>query len=42
MTGYEPIETASVDELRSLQTDRLVATVRRAYDNIGKFIAGRG
>jgi len=37
MTGYEPIETASVDELRSLQTDRLVATVRRAYDNIGHY-----
>ena len=37
MTGYEPIETASVDELRSLQADRLVATVRRAYDNIGHY-----
>jgi len=37
LTGYDPIETASVDELRSLQTDRLVATVRRAYDNIGHY-----
>lgn len=37
MTGYEPIETASVDELRSLQTERLVATVRQAYDNIGHY-----
>ncbi len=32
--GYEPIETASVDELRSLQLDRLRWSLRQAYDNI--------
>ncbi|MEM8705947.1 MAG: phenylacetate--CoA ligase PaaK [Actinomycetota bacterium] len=37
MAGYEPIETASVDELRSLQQERLQATVRNAYDNIGHY-----
>jgi len=37
--GWEPIETASVDELRSLQTERLVATVTNAYENIGHYRA---
>ncbi len=37
MTGYEPIETASIDELRSLQTERLRATVANAYENIGHY-----
>ena len=37
MAGYEPIETASVDELRALQTTRLQATVRNAYDNIAHY-----
>ena len=35
--GYEPIETASVDALRSLQTQRLAATLRHAYDNVGHY-----
>jgi len=30
----EPIETASVDELRALQTERLRRSVRHAYDNV--------
>jgi phenylacetate-CoA ligase len=30
----EPIETASVDELRALQLERLQQTLRRAYDNV--------
>jgi len=32
--GYQPIETASIDELRALQSERLRATIRNAYDNI--------
>ena len=32
--GWEAIETASIDELRTLQHDRLTATLRNAYDNI--------
>ncbi len=32
--GHEPIETASIDELRSLQFDRLQWSLRHAYDNI--------
>ncbi len=35
--GYQPIETASVDELRALQSQRLAATVRNAYDNIAHY-----
>ncbi len=42
MSGYEPIETASVDELRSLQTERLLATVRNAYDNIDHYTRSFG
>ena len=34
MAGYEPIETASLDELRTLQTERLQSTLRNAYANI--------
>src|ERR1700743_3896097 len=30
----EPIETASVDELRSLQLERLRLSLRHAYDNV--------
>ena len=30
----EPIETASIDELRALQTERLRWSVRHAYDNV--------
>lgn len=37
--GWEPIETASVDELRSLQAERLHATLANAYDNIGHYRA---
>ncbi|SDK56649.1 phenylacetate-CoA ligase [Nocardioides sp. YR527] len=32
--GVEPIETASVDELRALQLERLQWSVRHAYDNV--------
>ncbi len=43
MIGYEPIETASVDELRSLQLERMKWSLRQAYDNIdhynGEFFA---
>ena len=35
--GWEPIETASVDELRALQAERLVATVANGYDNIAHY-----
>jgi len=35
--GYEPIETASVDELRALQLERLTATLANAYNNIGHY-----
>jgi phenylacetate-CoA ligase len=30
----EPIETASLDELRALQLDRLRWSLRHAYDNV--------
>ena len=32
-TGLEPIENASVDEIRALQTERLKATLQRVYAN---------
>ena len=32
--GLEPIETASVDELRALQLERLRWSLRHAYDNV--------
>lgn len=35
----EPIETASVDELRALQTERLRSSVRHAYDQVGHYRA---
>ena len=35
----EPIETASVDELRELQLDRLRTSVRHAYDNVPHYRA---
>ena len=37
MAGYEPIETASIDELRTLQTERLQATLHNAYANIAHY-----
>ena len=37
MAGYEPIETASLDELRTLQTERLQSTLRNAYANIAHY-----
>jgi phenylacetate-CoA ligase len=37
MAGYEPIETASFDELRTLQTGRLQSTLRNAYANIDHY-----
>lgn len=35
----EPIEKASIDELRSVQTERLLWTVRHAYDNVAHYRA---
>ncbi|WP_332669950.1 phenylacetate--CoA ligase PaaK [Aromatoleum sp.] len=32
--GFDPIETASRDELRALQLERLKKTVQHAYDNV--------
>ena len=37
MAGYEPIETVSIDELRTLQTERLQATLHNAYANIAHY-----
>ena len=37
MAGCEPIETASLDELRTLQTERLQSTLRNAYANIDHY-----
>ena len=35
--GYEPIESASIDELRHVQTERLAKSVRHAYDNVAHY-----
>ena len=35
--GLEPIETASVDELRALQLQRMQHTIRHAFDNVATF-----
>lgn len=35
----EPIETASIDELRALQLERLRWSVRHAYDNVAPYRA---
>ena len=32
--GYDPIETASIDELRALQLERLKWSVAHAYENV--------
>jgi len=37
MTGYEPIETASVDELRSLQLQRMKEALAHSYANVGHY-----
>jgi len=37
MTGYEPIETASVDELRALQLQRMKATLAHSYANVAHY-----
>ncbi len=37
--GLEPIETASVDELRSVQLARLQWSVRHAYEHVGHYRA---
>jgi phenylacetate-CoA ligase len=39
VTGFplEPIETASVDELRALQLERLKWSLRHAYDNVAHY-----
>ncbi len=34
---YEPIETASVDELRALQLERLRDSLQRAYDHVAHY-----
>ena len=34
MTGLEPIETASRDEIAALQLERLKWTLRHAHDNV--------
>ncbi len=36
-TGYDPIESASVDELRALQLERLAWSLRHAYDNVAHY-----
>ncbi|MFN9772172.1 MAG: phenylacetate--CoA ligase, partial [Burkholderiales bacterium] len=33
----EPIETASVDELRALQIERLKWSLKHAYDNVAHY-----
>ena len=35
--NLEPIETASIGELRALQLRRLRWSVRHAYDNVGHY-----
>ncbi len=37
MDVYEAIETASIDELRHLQLERLATSVRHAYDNVAHY-----
>ncbi|MFT7476080.1 MAG: phenylacetate-CoA ligase [Verrucomicrobiales bacterium] len=37
MSGYEAIETASVDELRALQLERMRATLAHSYANVGHY-----
>jgi phenylacetate-CoA ligase len=39
MTHYEPIESASIDELRALQLERLKWSVRHAYENVQHYRA---
>lgn len=36
-TGYEPIENASEDELRSLQLERMKTSVAHAYENVAHY-----
>ena len=35
--GYEAIENASLDELRSVQFDRLKSTLQSSYDNVDHY-----
>ena len=37
MEELDPIETASLDELRSLQTERLRTTIQHAYANVAHY-----
>ena len=37
MTGYEPIETASIDELRALQLERMQATLAHSYAKVAHY-----
>ena len=37
MTGYEPIENASIDELRELQLERMKQTLAHSYANVGHY-----
>ncbi len=39
VTGYESIESASVDELRALQLERLKETLRHSYDKVAHYRA---
>ena len=38
-TTLEPIETASIDELRSLQLKRLKWSIQHTYDNVAPYRA---
>ena len=35
--GYEPIETAPIDEIRVLQLERLKWSLEQAYENVGHY-----
>ena len=35
--GYEPIENASIDELRALQLERMITSVANAYQNVDHY-----
>ena len=37
LTGLEPVEVASRDELLALQLERLKWSLQRAYDNIAHY-----
>ena len=37
MTGFESIETASIDELRALQLERMKTTLAHSYANVSHY-----